>query len=70
MTDAQQKALKWVRERGGECAFARTVSGCRYFLAQGDIGPFTVGTVRALVDAGAAEYILGANGKPARLRLK
>lgn len=70
MTKAQIDALKWIRERGGECALARTSAGGRIFLAQGEKGPFTTATVRKLVDAGLAEYLTTPCGKLRRLRLK
>jgi hypothetical protein len=65
MGKAEQDALKWLRERGGDCAVAKSKAGGRFFLAQGETGPFTCGTVKKLVEAGIAEFY---NGKQ-RLRL-
>ena len=69
LTQAQKKALKWLQERGGDAAVARTTAGGRYILAQGDTGPFTVATCRALVSLGLAEYVDVGGRKAARFRL-
>lgn len=69
LTKAQRDALKWIKDRGGSCAFARLKTGGAYFLAQGETGPFTVSTAKALVEAGFAYYET-ANGKKTRLCLK
>jgi hypothetical protein len=65
MGKAEQAALKWLRDHGGDCAVAKSKKGGRFFLAQGETGPFTYGTVKKLVEAGIAEFY---NGKQ-RLRL-
>lgn len=64
-----KQALEWLRRRGGECAIARTTAGGRIYLAQGDVGPFTPGTVRRLVRDGLAEFVDVGARKNARLRL-
>lgn len=69
MTDAHKRALRWMKERGGDAAVARVNGGGRYFLAQGEQAPFMPSTARALIEAGLAEYV-DLNGKKAvRFRL-
>lgn len=51
-TPATKAALKWLREHGGSAAIAKTTAGGRIYLAQGETGPFTSGTVKQLIDAG------------------
>lgn len=69
MTPAQTDALRWMQKHGGDAAVARLNGGGRYILAEGEVGPFTFGTARALINAGLAEYV-DMNGKKAvRFRL-
>ncbi len=63
------EVVRWLRERGGDAAFARTRSGGRSFLAQGDVAPFTIGIFSALVKAGRAEYSRDGQGRITRIRL-
>lgn len=69
MTPAMKAAIKWLRERGGDCAVARVNGGGRIYLAQGEAGPFMPTTARKLVDAGLAEYIDQGDKKAVRFRL-
>lgn len=69
LTKAMREAVKWLRDRGGDAAVARTVSRGRYLLAQGEIGPFTFGTYKRLIEAGLGEYVEMNGRKAARFRL-
>lgn len=69
ITASMHAALRWMEERGGDCAVARCNGGGRQFLAQGEVGPFMQSTARALVDAGLAEYVDQNGRKAVRFRL-
>lgn len=69
MTEAMKSALKWMRDRGGDCAVARVKGGGRIFLAQGEHAPFLPGTASKLIDAGLAEYVDQGGRKAVRFRL-
>lgn len=69
MTAAEQRALKWMRENGGDAAVARVNGGGRIYLAKGETAPFMPSTAKALITLGLAEYV-DLNGKKAvRFRL-
>lgn len=69
ITKPMRDAIEWLRERGGECAAAKTIAGGRVYLAQGDIGPFQPVTMKRLVDAGLVERVVVSQMKAARYRL-
>lgn len=54
-TQAGKDALKWLRERGGSAAIAKTKAGGRIYLAAGETGPFTPSTVKQLEGLGLIE---------------
>lgn len=54
-TKAAQVALKWLRERGGSAAIAKTKAGGRIYLAAGETGPFMPSTVKQLLGLGLLE---------------
>ena len=54
-TRAAQDALKWINERGGNAAIARTRAGGMYYLAHGETGPFAPITITQLVNLGLVE---------------
>lgn len=62
-------AVEWLRERGGECAVAKTIAGGRVYLAQGEVGPFQPATIKKLVEAGLVERVVISQMKAARYRL-
>jgi len=66
MTDAMREALKWLRDRGGTAAIAKTRSGGRIYLAQGDQGMFAPVTIKRLCAAGLAEVVLVGVVAPSR----
>ena len=69
LSEAHKRALKWMRDHGGDAAVARVNGGGRYILSQGEQAPFLPSTCRALIDHGLAEYV-DMNGKKAvRFRL-
>jgi len=68
MNQAMHHALRWMQDHGGDAAVARTASGGRNYLAQGEIGPFQPSTAKKLVDAGLAEFEY-LDGKQRRFRL-
>jgi len=55
MTPAQMKALKWLREHGGDGMFDKN----GVLLAAGESAPFMRATWNALRDAGAVEFYGG-----------
>lgn len=69
MTEAMQRAERWLRDRGGDCAVARVKGGGRIYLAAGEHAPFLPLTARALIDAGRAEYVDQNGRKAVRFRL-
>lgn len=69
ITAAMQAALKWMNDRGGDCAVARVNGGGRIYLAQGETAPFLPATARRLIDAGLAEYVDQNGRKAVRFRL-
>lgn len=69
ITEGMRDAIKWMRERGGDCAVARVKGGGRIFLAQGEHAPFLPITAKRLVDAGLAEYVDMNGKKSVRFRL-
>lgn len=54
-TNAAQAALKWFKDHGGSAAIAKTKSGGRIYLAQGEQGGFTPSTIKQLVELGLVE---------------
>jgi len=54
-TKAAQDALKWIKDRGGSAAIAKTKAGGRIYLAAGETGPFMPSTVKQLVELGLLE---------------
>lgn len=66
---AMRGAVEWLRERGGECAAAKTIAGGRVYLAQGEIGPFQPVTIKKLIEAGMVERVIVSQMKAARYRL-
>lgn len=68
MKKSMTNALRWIAEHGGSCAVARSTAGGRFYLAQGETGPFTTATVNGLRDAGLVE-ITQVGGKPSRVVL-
>ncbi len=68
-TVAMERAERWLRDRGGDCAVARVNGGGRIYLAQGEHAPFLPSTARALIDAGRAEYVDLNGRKAVRFRL-
>lgn len=69
LTDADKRALDWMRDHGGDAAVVRVKGGGRYILAQGEQGPFLPSTCRKLIDAGLAEYVDMNGKKSVRFRL-
>ncbi len=69
LSDAARKALRWMREHGGDAAVVRVNGGGRYILAQGEQAPFLPSTCRQLIDAGLAEYVDQNGRKAVRFRL-
>lgn len=69
MTAAMKEAIRWMRERGGDCAVARVKGGGRIYLAQGEHAPFLPSTARRLIDKGLAEYVDMNGRKAVRFRL-
>jgi hypothetical protein len=72
MTKAEQQALEWLRERGGDAAIARTKAGGNQIMAQGEVAPFMRSTWNSLANQGLLEFYGGAKhgGKGSgRLRL-
>lgn len=52
LTNSMKQALKWLNEHGGNAVRATTRKGGRFYLAQGEIAPFTFATFKKLKDAG------------------
>ena len=50
-------AYRWFAEHGGDGAVAKTRAGGMQFIFQGEVAPFSSGTVKRLIDAGLAEYV-------------
>lgn len=69
LTKSQLDALKWLKDRGGDAAVAKSKDGGRFYLAQGETGPFTPATVKALVDAGEVMYYDAGGKRNSRIRV-
>ncbi len=54
-TQAAADALKWLRDRGGSAAVAKTKNGGRIYLAAGETGSFMPSTVKQLETLGLIE---------------
>lgn len=63
MTAAQQEALKWLAERGGDGVFLRG----NIVLCAGETAPHTAGTWKRLAEAGKVERY--SFGKSRRIRI-
>ncbi|MBN8292843.1 hypothetical protein JI664_12785 [Rhodobacter sp. NTK016B] len=65
MTKAQQEALKWLTDHGGDAIFDRNGVA----LAMGESAPFTRSTWNALRDLGHVEFYNPAGKGRGRLRV-
>ena len=65
MTKAQQKALEWLREHGGDAAFDKFGVA----LAMGETAPFTRSTWNALRDLELVEFYNPSGKGRGRMRL-
>lgn len=54
-TKAALDALKWIKDRGGSAAVAKTKAGGRIYLAAGEQGEFMPSTVKQLESLGLLE---------------
>ena len=71
-TESAKAALKWIKDRGGSAAVAKTIAGGRIYLAGGDQGMFMPSTVKQLVGLGLLEkrdgrlWVLAASKEPGK----
>lgn len=65
MTDAQEQALNWLREHGGDAMFDKNGTA----LAMGESAPFRRGTWNALRDLGKIEFYNPTGKGRGRMRL-
>lgn len=65
MTDAQQQAFKWLKERGGDGLFDKN----GVVMAQGELAPIERKTWNALRDLGLIEFYNPSGKGRGRLRI-